>query len=137
MTTTKITKKELEKLEKESEMPETGQKPLNLFKLQYSWYEGEFQSCIFATNKDKKEIEKDLKEDVSSVKIDWDDDKEVDCLPTAYEKVIETLEKKGYAPCYFIEDPIYVVRDWEKKRNKKFNMYTIENEEKRRKWRKV
>ena len=136
MTTTKITKKELEKLEKESEMPETGQKPLNLFKLQYSWYEGEFQSCIFATNKDKKEIEKDLKESVDSVEIDEKKEKDVDCLPTAYARVIETLEKKGYSPCYFIEDPVYITRDWEKK-NKKFNVYAIENEEKRRKWRKV
>ena len=136
MATTKIIK-ELEKLEKESEMPETEQKPLNLFKLQYSWFEGEFQSCIFATKKDKSEVEKDLKEAVSSVKIDWEDEKDVDCLPTAYERVIETLENKGYSPCYFIEDPVYITMEWKKKRDKKFRVYTIENEEKRRKLRKI
>ena len=103
-------------------------KELNLFKFQYAWYEGEFCSYILATTKDKKEIEKDLKEAVKKAKIKRGD---VDCLPLKYRRIIDFLIKKGYIICNFIDDPTYDVDDDEylKKQNKIINIYKIENKE--------
>jgi len=82
---------------------------LNLFELHYTWYEGEHQSTILATAKEQNEIEKDFKEAVSSVKIDDEKEKDVDCLPTAYDKIVNILTQKGYTVCYFLTDPDYYV----------------------------
>ena len=41
-------------------------KILHLFKLEYSWYEGEFQSTILATTREKEEIEQDIREIANS-----------------------------------------------------------------------
>ena len=107
---------------------------LNLFKLQYTWYEGEFQSYILATTKDKKGIEKDLKEAIKKIKND-----DVDCLPSKYSRIIDFLIKKGYLICNFIENPVYEVDDDMsfKKLNKIINRYKIENKETKSFWRKL
>lgn len=98
-------------------------KELNLFKLQYTWYEGEFCSYILATTKSKKEIEKDLKEAVKKVKIPK---KDVDCLPSKYRRIIDFLTMKGYFICNFIDNSVYGVDDETKKGACK---YKIENKE--------
>ncbi len=109
---------------------------LNLFKLEYRWYEGEFESIILTTTKEEKEIEKDLKEITRNVKID--DEKEVDCLPTAYRKIITELEKRGYSICYFITNPVYSVEDEQFMKGKKsVNKYRIHHKEEKIKWAKI
>jgi len=104
-------------------------KELNLFKLEYSWYEGEYNNIVLATTKKKEEIEKDLKEANKKTKI-----KEgVDCLPTKYNLIINFLERRGYIICNFIKDQIYSVDD-DVVRKKK-NTYKIENKESKITWR--
>ena len=87
----------------------TEDKILHLFKLQYMWYEGEYDSTIFATTKEKEEIEKDLKEAASSIKINRKKENAVDRLPEAYKRIIDILRQKGYVVCYFLSDPNYYV----------------------------
>ncbi|MBI3026612.1 hypothetical protein HYY70_00725 [Candidatus Woesearchaeota archaeon] len=82
-------------------------KILHLFKLQYSWYEGEFDSTILATTKEKEEIEHDLREIANSIIIDRKKEDAVDCKPVAYQGIISILEQKGYTVCYFLSDPEY------------------------------
>lgn len=110
---------------------------LNLFKLQYSWHEGEFQSCILATTKEQKQIEKDLKEAASSVKIDEKKEKDVDCLPTAYDKIVNILTRKGYTVCYFIKDPVYSVKGAELIKEDKPRVYEIEQRKEKIEWKKL
>ena len=97
---------------------------LNLFKFEYSWYEGEFRSIILATEKDKDEIEKDLKQAVKKSKIKKDS---LDCKPNRYNAIIEFLIKKGYILSSFIENDIYELEEdcYSNKRRR----YWIENKE--------
>ena len=111
-------------------------KNLNLFKLQYSWYEGEFDSTILATTKEQKEIENDLKEAVGSVKIDAKKEKAVDCLPEAYERIVNILTQKGYVVCYFLIDPDYYVRDSEKEKDN-CSVYEIKHRKEKTEWKQI
>ncbi len=79
------------------------------FKLKYTWYEGE-EGQVIVTHKSKKESElvKDLIEiekDVSNHNYG----ESVKCLPSAYERTIDLLIKKGYCviPNYCI-DELYI-----------------------------
>ena len=112
-------------------------KILHLFKLQYSWHEGEYDSTILATTKEQKEIEEDLKEAASSVKIDEKKEKDVDCLPTAYDKIVNILTRKGYTVCYFIKDPVYSVKGAELIKEDKPRVYEIEQRKEKIEWKKL
>ena len=104
-------------------------KILHLFKLQYSWYEGEFQSTILATAKEKEEIEQDLKEIASSIRIDRKKEEGAhDCLPEAYRRIVNFLEQKGYTVCYFLSDPEYYVEEIGFLKSVKLYKYGIMNE---------
>ena len=104
-------------------------KILHLFKLQYSWYEGEFQSTILATAKEKEEIEQDLKEIASSIRIDRKKEEGAhDCLPEAYRRIVNFLEQKGYTVCYFLSDPEYYVEEIGFLKSVKLYKYGIINE---------
>ena len=72
-------------------------KILHLFKLQYRWYESEFSSTILATTKEKEEIEQDIREIASSIRIDRKKEEGAhDCLPEAYRRIANFLEQKGH-----------------------------------------
>ena len=90
---------------------QTEDKILHLFKLHYTYYEGEHQSTILATTKEQNEIEKDLKEAVNSVKINRKEENLSDCVPEAWERVINILKQKGYVVCYFLLHPDYYVEE--------------------------
>ena len=100
---------------------------LRLFNLQYTWHEGEYQSTILATTKEQNDIEKDLKEDASSVKIDRKKENVVDCLPEAYRRIIDILKQKGYIECSFFLDPDYYVEEAGLIKRTKFGKYRIEH----------
>lgn len=100
---------------------------LNLFELHYTWYEGEHDSTILATKKEQNEIEKDLKEAVSSIKINREKENAVDCLPEAYRRIIEILRQKGYVVCYFLSDREYYVREGGLIKRTRFGKYKIEH----------
>ena len=102
---------------------------LHLFKLQYSWYEGEFQSTILATTKEKEEVEQDLREITSSIRIDRKKEEGAhDCLPEAYRRIVNFLEQKGYMVCYFLSDPEYYVEEIGFLKSVKLYKYGIMNE---------
>ena len=102
-------------------------KRLRLFNLQYTWHEGEHQSTILATTKEQNEIEKDLKEAASSVKIDRKKENAVDCLPEAYRRIIDILKQKGHIECSFFLDPDYYVEEAGLIKRTKFGKYRVEH----------
>ena len=110
---------------------------LNLFKLQYTWYDGEHQSTILATKKEQNEIEEDLKEAASSIRIDRKKEKAVDCLPEAYRRIIDILRQKGYVVCYFLSDPDYYVREAEIIKRTKSRKYRIEHLMEKSEWKRL
>ena len=99
-------------------------KRLRLFNLQYTWYEGEHDSTVLATTKEQNEIEKDLKEAASSIKIE---ENLRDCLPEAYRRIISILRQKGYIECSFFLDPDYYVEEMGIIRKTKFGKYGIKH----------
>lgn len=88
-----------------------GDKILYLFKLEYSWYEGEHQSTILAIAKEKEEIEKDLQEIANSINSDGKKENVIEYKPHAYREIVSILEQKGYMVCYFLSDPEYEVEE--------------------------
>ena len=110
---------------------------LHLFKLQYSWYEGEFQSTILATAKEKEEIEHDLKEIGNSIRIDRKKEDTVDCKPEAYRRIISILEQKGYIVCYFLSDPEYYVDEVCYIKNIRQHKYGIIHLTKKTEWKRL
>ena len=108
-------------------------KRLHLFNLQYTWYEGEHQSTILATTKEQDEIEKDLKEVASSIKIER---YLSDCLPEAYIRIIDILMQKGYIECSFFLDPDYYAKD-ELVKKTKSHKYRIENLIEKKEWKRL
>lgn len=75
---------------------------LNIFKLEYNWFEGEHDEILLAKEVEQKEFEKDL---VKAKKIAKGH------LPDIYEQIIEFLIKKGYSKCKLNEDSSYIVND--------------------------
>ena len=110
---------------------------LHLFELHYTWYEGEHNSTILATTKEQDEVEKDLKEAVSSIKIDREKENAVDCLPEAYRRIIDILRQKGYVVCYFLSDPEYYVREAGLIKRTKFGKYKVEHRIKKTEWKRL
>ena len=110
---------------------------LHLFELHYRWYEGEHESTILATPKEQDEVEKDLKEAVSSLKIDREKENAVDCLPEAYRRIISTLEQKGYVVCYFLSNREYYVREGEFIKKIKLRKYRIEHLIEKTEWKRL
>ena len=110
-------------------------KKLYLFELEYRWVEGEHYSCILATTKEQKEIEKDLREAVNSIKIGK---KEIDCLPTAFDKILGFLMRKGYIKCYFVQDPLYKVEENCIKKGKKIiDVYEVCQRKEKTEWKRL
>ena len=111
---------------------------LNLFELEYNWFDGEHSSYILATTKEQHEIEKDLKEIAESVKIDEIDEigspSVIDCLPTAYDRIIDALVEKGYIICTFVDDPLYKVELRDNKTDKQCAVYEIKHKTIKIKW---
>ena len=113
------------------------EKILHLFKLQYSWYEGEFGSTILATTKEEEEIEHDLKEIANSIRIDRKKEDAVDCKPEAYRRIISILEQKGYIVCYFLSDPEYYVDEVCYIKNIRQHKYGIIHLTKKTEWKRL
>lgn len=95
---------------------------MNIFKIEYNWYEGEHDETLLGKEVELAEFEKDLTkakefaENLIGVKIkegDWlGKGYSVDCLPEYYQQVIWFLtEKLGYAICYYDEDITYYIDD--------------------------
>ena len=81
------TNSEQERIKALFEVMKMEDKILHLFKLQYRWYEGEFDSTILATTKEKEEVEQDLREITSSIRIDRKKEEGAhDCLPEVIEE---------------------------------------------------
>ena len=114
------------------------EKILHLFKLQYSWYEGEFGSTILATTKEKEEIEQDIREIASSIRIDRKKEECAhDCLPEAYRRIVNFLEQKGYTVCYFLSDPEYYVEYIRFLKSIKLYKYGIMNKFQKTEWKRL
>ena len=109
-------------------------KRLRLFNLHYRWYEGEHESTILATTKEQNEIEKDLKEAASSIKIE---ENLRDCLPEAYRRIINVLKQKGYLECSFFLDPEYYVKEAEIIKRTKSRKYRIEHLMEKSEWKRL
>ena len=119
---------------KTEEQTENEESWLNLFELHYTWYEGEHDSTILATPKEQDEIEKDLKEAASSIKIE---ENLRDCPPEAYKRIIDILRQKGYVVCYFLSNREYYVREGEIIKRTKFRKYKIEHLIEKSEWKKL
>ena len=114
------------------------EKILHLFKLQYSWYEGEFGSTILATTKENEEIEQDLREIANSIRINRKKEEGAhDCLPEAYRRIVNFLEQKGYTVCYFLSDPEYYVDDVGFIKNIRLHKYGIMHLKEKTEWKRL
>lgn len=94
----------------------------NIFKIEYHWYEGEYDETFLGKNVERKEFEKDLIEaknfakSLVGKKIETGDylskGYSVECLPEYYQQIIWFLvDKKGYVECSFNEDITYNLND--------------------------
>ena len=113
------------------------EKRLHLFKLHYTYYESEHQITILATTKEQNEIEKDLKEAVNAVKINRKEENLSDCVPEAWERVINILKQKDYAVCSFLFDPDYYVEEAGIIKGTKPRKYKILNLIKKTEWKRL
>ncbi len=95
---------------------------MNIFKIVYSWYEGEYREILLCKNIEKEEFEKDIikaKEFAESlIGIEIQDGEylgkgyNVACLPEYYNQIIWFLiEKLRYVQCYYDEDITYYIDD--------------------------
>ena len=95
---------------------------LNVFKVEYYWYEGEHEECLLIKDVKKEEFEKNLLEAKSfAEKLKGVEIKEgeylgkgykIECLPEFYEQIIWFLkEKKEYKECQLNEDIEYIIDD--------------------------
>ncbi|MEK6828315.1 MAG: hypothetical protein AABX78_03110 [Nanoarchaeota archaeon] len=112
-------------------------KILHLFKLEYSWYEGEFQSTILATTREKEEIEQDIREIANSIRIDRKKEDAFDCKPEAYRRIVNALVQKGYVVCYFLSDPEYYVDEVGYIKNARLHKYGIIHLTKKIEWKRL
>lgn len=91
---------------------------MNIFKIEYNWYEGEHEEILLGKEVKHEEFEKDLinaKEFAESLIGKEIEEGEylgkgyrVSCLPEYYEQIIWFLtEKLGYVVCYYDSDIDY------------------------------
>ena len=103
---------------------------LNIFKIEYYWYEGDHKETLLVKSTSRNRFEKDLLEAKQFVeKLRGTEIKEgeylgkgyrIECLPEFYEQIIWFLmKKKGYKECQFNEDISYILDDG---LNKKINV---------------
>ena len=96
---------------------------LNIFKVEYDWYEGEHEETLLGKSVKREEFEKDIikakKFAESLIGKEIKSDKylgkgyTVQCLPQYYNQIIWFLtEKLGYILCYFDEDICYSIEDF-------------------------
>lgn len=106
---------------------------MNLFKLTYTWYEGEYEEIYLGKEVGQEEFEKDLKNarDFAESLIGKEVKEggwlgkgyKVDCLPEYYETIIWFLiNKRGYVECEIV-DSEYSIDDL---LNKKIRVYKTE-----------
>lgn len=95
---------------------------LNVFKVEYFWYEGEHEAIFLAKDTKMEEFEKDLLEAKNFAdKLKGIEIKEgnylgkgyrVECLPEFYAQIIWFLtEKKEYKECQLNESISYIIDD--------------------------
>ena len=97
---------------------------MNVFKLNYNWYEGEHGDCLVISSLDVPEFEKLLKEGIEEVSKYQEREAGSDllnvppktftvrCLPSAYDFLVEYLEEHDcqiavpfkYASEYYVDD---------------------------------
>jgi hypothetical protein len=91
---------------------------LQIFKLEYSWYEGDCGSILLAKNVSLDEFEKDLIKSrdfaISLLgKKSSEEGYDIECLPEYYSKIIEFLKSKlGYLECRYDKNLTYSVDDY-------------------------
>ena len=95
---------------------------INVFKVEYYWYEGEHEETFLGKDVNKEEFEKDLLEARNfAEKLKGVEIKEgeylgkgytIECLPEFYGQIIWFLiNKKEYKECQFNEDISYTIDD--------------------------
>ena len=95
---------------------------LNIFKLEYYWYEDEHEETLLIKEVKKEEFEKDLldaknfAERLKGIEIKEGEYRgkgyKIECLPEFYEQIIWFLtEKKEYKECQLNEDISYMIDD--------------------------
>lgn len=95
---------------------------LNIFKIRYEWYEGDFGETLLAKDTTKEQFEKDLveardfAESVKGKELETGSflgkGYSIECLPQFYAQIIWFLvKKKGYSECQYDEDEEYYVDD--------------------------
>ena len=100
---------------------------MNIFKIEYDWYEGEHSETLLVKNVKREEFEKDIinaKEFAESLIGKEIKEGEylgkgyrVDCLPEYYEQILWFLTKRlGYIECDYNEDITYNVDDYPNKK---------------------
>jgi len=91
---------------------------MQIFKIQYDWYEGEHNETLVAKDVEDLEFEKDIlearafAESLKGIEIkDYDylgKGYSVECLPQFYEQIIWFLvNKKGYLTCFYDNEISY------------------------------
>lgn len=95
---------------------------LNIFKIEYYWYEGEHEETLLGKNVERADFEKDIikakkfAESLIGKEIKKGEylgkGYSVQCLPEYYEQILWFLtEKLGYVECNYDEDITYYVDD--------------------------
>lgn len=95
---------------------------MNIFKIEYNWYEGEHDEILLGKNVEVEEFEKDLiKAKKFAESLMGKEIKEgeylgkgyrIQCLPEFYEQIIWFLTSKlNYVKCYYDYDVDYKVND--------------------------
>ena len=95
---------------------------MNIFKVEYNWYEDDHGEALLGKNVEREEFEKDIiKSKEFAESLIGKEIKEgeylgkgyrVPCLPEFYEQIIWFLtEQLGYTVCYFDEDTHYTIED--------------------------
>ncbi|MBN2421832.1 hypothetical protein JXB41_01280 [Candidatus Woesearchaeota archaeon] len=105
---------------------------LKVFKIKYTWYEGEEWTTYLTKDVETNVFEKDLKQSYKKAKIIAKELEEkgkgVDCRPEYYEHAINLLKKQGYKeidvevnetyPTYYINDHYVELEYFFRKRRK-------------------
>ncbi|MDD3175713.1 MAG: hypothetical protein PHU51_04510 [Candidatus Nanoarchaeia archaeon] len=93
---------------------------MNIFRIKYTWYEGEEEESLLAKDITEEEFEKDLiqAKNYAQSLIGLEDDEtaidkySVDCLPNYYAKIIWYLiNKLYYFDCAFDKRKTYFIKD--------------------------
>lgn len=98
---------------------------MEIFKVSYTWYDGEEGSSLLGKEVSLEEFERDLKEAIVfsrsllGIRIEYHLDflgkgYRVECLPEYYEQIVWFLiNKKSYVECFFNDNVEYKVIDEE------------------------